>query len=455
MTQVDENSFTDSIPTAEEIQAIVNNMRSNATPGPDGFKTAFYKAAWKWIGKDVSKLVTDFYVTNYLHKELNKTHIALIPKVIAPNTPKDYRPISLCNVIYRIIAKTLADRFKIHLPHIIHSTQTAFMQGRHIASNIIIAQEIIHSFNLKSWKHKAFMLKVDLAKAFDRIEWCFIVSAMKRQGLKDRFIDLVHTCISTNTMAVIINGEPGPTFLPKRGIRQGCPLSPYLFILAVNEFAICLQKNSASNNIQGIMLGPGCPRIHALLFADDLIICGQANADEACKINAILNKFCAASGQTPNLNKSSIIFSKNVDTQCKKEVKNLFPVTDLQPNVIYLCHPLIFNHADRSKAYSFIINKFRGKLSKLKANKLNHAGRLTYINSVLASIPIYYMTTILFSKKFIEKITSIMRKFWWSGIQDENDFVGFSFRSWKDICRPKNEGGLGIRDLFTLNKSLL
>jgi len=299
------------------------------------------------------------------------------------------------------------------------------------------------------------MLKVDLAKAFDRIEWCFIVSAMKRQGFKDRFIDLVHTCISTTTMAVIINGEPGPTFLPKRGIRQGCPLSPYLFILAVNELAICLQKNSASNNIQGIMLGPSCPRIHALLFADDLIICGQANADEACKINAILNKFCSASGQTPNLNKSSIIFSKNVDTQSKKEVKNFFPVSDLQPNAIYLGHPLIFNHADRSKAYSFIINKFRGKLSKLKANKLNHAGRLTYINSVLASIPIYYMTTILFSKKFIEKITSIMRKFWWSSIQDENDSVGFSFRSWKDICRPKNEGGLGIRDLFTVNKSLL
>jgi len=150
MTQVDENSFTDSIPTAEEIQAIVNNMRSNAAPGPDGFNAAFYKAAWKWIGKDVSKLVTDFYVTNCLHKELNKTHIALIPKVNAPNTPKDYRPISLCNVIYRIIAKTLADRIKIHLPHIIHPAQTAFMQGRHIASNIIIAQEIIHSFNLKS-----------------------------------------------------------------------------------------------------------------------------------------------------------------------------------------------------------------------------------------------------------------------------------------------------------------
>jgi hypothetical protein len=115
-------------------------------------------------------------------------------------------------VIYKVIAKSLAERIKIHLPDIIHPSQQAFMQGRHIASNIIIAQEIIHSFNLKSWKQKAFMLKVDLAKAFDRIEWHFIIAAMKRLGFKDRFIQLVHTCISSMTMAVIINGEPGRHF---------------------------------------------------------------------------------------------------------------------------------------------------------------------------------------------------------------------------------------------------
>jgi len=102
--------------------------------------------------------------------EINSTPIALIPKINAPITPKDFRPISLCNVIYKIISKSLAERIKNHLPHIIHPSQAAFVQGRHIASNIIIAQEIIHSFNLKSWKQKAFFLKLDLAKAFDRIE---------------------------------------------------------------------------------------------------------------------------------------------------------------------------------------------------------------------------------------------------------------------------------------------
>lgn len=196
-----------------------------------------------------------------------------------------------CNVAYKIIAKSLADRIRNHLPHIIHPSQAAFIQGRHITSNIIIAQEIIHNFNLKSWNQKAFFLKLDLAKAFDMIEWNFIVSALKRQGFKDHFIELIYSCISTTTMSVIINGEPTPSFHPRHGVRQGCPLSPYLFIIAVNELSICLQQHSNAHNIKGITLGPDRPRIHSLLFADDLIICGQANYDEASKINTVLQFF--------------------------------------------------------------------------------------------------------------------------------------------------------------------
>jgi hypothetical protein len=90
----------------------------------------------------------------------------------------------------------------------IHPTQAALVQGRHIASNIILAQEIVHSFNLKSWNQKAFMLKLDLAKAFDRIEWSFIVSALRRQGFQDQFISLVHACISTTSLSILVNGEP-------------------------------------------------------------------------------------------------------------------------------------------------------------------------------------------------------------------------------------------------------
>lgn len=122
---------------------------------------------------------------------------------------------------------------------------------------------------------------------------------------------------------------------------------------------------------------------------------------------------------------------------------------------MHLSHPIIFNHNDRNKAYDFIINKFRAKLTTVKANKLNHAGRLTYIQSVLSSIPIYYMSTTLFSKTFVEKITAVIRKFWWTGVQEENPTALIAFRSWEDICQSKENDGLGIRDLYTVNKSLI
>ena len=176
---------------------------------------------------------------------------------------------------------------------------------------------------------------------------------------------------------------------------------------------------------------------------------------EATKIKAILHEFCSNSGQTPNLQKSYILFSRNVGTKAKEAIRTIFPVPNLQPNTKHLGHPIIFNHNDRNRAYNFIYGKFKGKLTTVRANNLNHAGRLTYIQSVLSSIPIYYMSTVLFSKSFLHKITAIIRKFWWTGIQEENHTNPIPYRSWEDICQSKDNGGLGIRDLETINRSLI
>jgi hypothetical protein len=119
-------------------------------------------------------VVTYFYTHGQLPSDLNQTFIALIPKKNQPIIPQYYRPIDLCNVIYKIIAKSLANRVKDHLPNYISQAQYAFVANRHISTHIIITQEIIHSFNLKNWNNHAFILKIDLAKAFDRLEWSFI-----------------------------------------------------------------------------------------------------------------------------------------------------------------------------------------------------------------------------------------------------------------------------------------
>jgi hypothetical protein len=170
-------------------------------------------------------------------------------------------------------------------------------------------------------------------------------------------------------------------------------------------------------------------------------LCGKASIAEAQQIKSILYDFCNQSGQTPNLQKSSIYFSKNVPATIRNNIKVIFPIQDLQPNTMHLGHPMIFSHKDKNRAYTFIYNKFFAKFGTIKANKLNHAGRLQYIKSVLASIPIYYMSTVLFSKNFIERINTIVKRFWWTGVQEEQDSSPIAYRFWEDICRSKEEGG--------------
>jgi hypothetical protein len=267
-----------------------------------------------------------FYTTSNLPDHTNQTHIVLIPKKQSCTIPQDCRPISLYNVFYKICAKSLAERVKNHLPHLIHH-EHAFVKGRHITTNIIIAQEITHTFNLASWKDKGFMLKFDLAKAFDRIECSFIVQALRRQGFHHgHFIDLVCTCMEMATFSVLINGQSYGPIRAERGIWQGCPLSPYLFVIAINELSIYLQQALGDNHLSGIKLGPDCPPIHSLMFADDLIICGNTDHQQAIHTTSIPQNFCSKSGQTPNWNKSSILFSKHVDQQTRDSIKSIFPV---------------------------------------------------------------------------------------------------------------------------------
>jgi hypothetical protein len=155
------------------------------------------------------------------------------------------------------------------------------------------------------------------------------------------------------------------------------------------------------------------------------------------------------------MQKSSILFSKNVPTHIRTQIRNIFPVTTLSPNTMHLGHPLIFSHKDKNKAYRFIHTMFFAKFANMKANKLNHVSRLQYIKSVLSSIPAYYMCQPFFSlRPSLILVGWSARRFWWAGVQEENGTNPIAFRSWNDICQPTSNGGLGIRNMELINKSL-
>ncbi|XP_048556004.1 uncharacterized protein LOC125536777 isoform X3 [Triticum urartu] len=232
-------------------------------------------------------------------------------------------------------------------------------------------------------------------------------------------------------------------------------MSPYLFVLTINELSILLNEALQANQLQGISLGPNCPSVHSLLFADDLLVCGHATYQEAQTMASLIQHFCALSGQTPNWNKSAILFSNHVSQNIINDIKQVFPVANLDANFTHLGHPLILPAKNRGAAYNFVLDKFLNKLPSYKANMLSHAARLELIRSVFSAIPVYYMANILFSKIFIAKLTSIIRNFWWTGIRETDSKRSLCLRAWKDITNSKSEGGLGIRNLKAVNESLI
>jgi len=222
--------------TDDEIQNVFFSLKDNKAPGPDGFNALFFKRAWCVIGHDVIKAIKSFFQSGRLLKELNATAIALVPKVPNPDKWKDFRPISCCNTVYKCIAKIVANRFKVVLPNLVGPQQTAFIQGRRIGDNILLAQELLKNYHRDKGSPRC-ALKVDLMKAFDRVRWDFILGILRASGFPNAFTQWIMECISTTSFSISINGELNGFFQGGRGLRQGDPFSPYLFVLVMKAFS--------------------------------------------------------------------------------------------------------------------------------------------------------------------------------------------------------------------------
>jgi len=182
------------------------------------------------IRTEVGEVVLFYLSSGNSLEAINDTNIVLIPKCKTLNKVTDYRPISLCNVIYKIVSKVLANRLKNVLPLIISPNQSAFLAGRLISDNIIAAYKTLHTMNNMKGKHNFMALKLDMSKAYDLVEWAFVVEVMRRLGFGRQWLQLIMKCISLVSYSILINGEPHGRITPTRGICQGDPLSLYLFI---------------------------------------------------------------------------------------------------------------------------------------------------------------------------------------------------------------------------------
>ena len=224
--------------TKEEVVIALKQLHPTKSPGPDGMLALFFQKYWSIASTNVSNMVLNVLNSGMSLSEINRTNIALVPKNNNPQRMTDFKPISLCNVIYKLISKTLANHLKVILSHIISENQSAFMVNRLIIDNVLVAYEIMHFLKHKRGGNDSFMTaKLDMSKAFDRVEWNFIENVMRKMGSNEYWINLVMKCISLVSYSIIINGTVHGNIVPTRGLRQGNPLSHYLFLLCAEGFS--------------------------------------------------------------------------------------------------------------------------------------------------------------------------------------------------------------------------
>eukprot|EP00253_Pinus_taeda_P004292 PITA_04292 len=399
--------------TEEEIIKTIWSMDSDKAPGPDGFTIHFYKVCWDIIKNDLQKMVRGFMSKAKVGGSTNSTYLALIPKDSNPETFARFRPISLCNASYKILAKLLANRMKPMLPRIISSAQGGFVKGRHILDNVIQVQETIHSS--KQRKEKGMIIKLDM-------------------------------------IAPLINGRPANFFKVKRGIRQGCPLSPYLYIILAEALSRKLEAKRLIGSIPGLKSSNRTSSLNHALFADDSILLGGASIRIAKAFGKVIKNYCKVSGALVNENKSEV-YSWNTDQQTLSNISNTlgFKGHSHWEKIGYLGLPIISGVNKRS-LWTDIICKFKSKISKWGGHWLTKGGKAILIKSQLSSLLIYQAAFLLAPRNIMDQISSLIRNFLWQGGRGNDKKLHLV--NWETVKKPIDEGGLNIRDPSLSNLAL-
>ncbi|KAH9786561.1 putative ribonuclease H protein [Citrus sinensis] len=346
----------------EEIKRVVFSMKPLKAPGSDGLHAIFYQSQWPVVGPSFCKFMADIFNSGKIPQDINTTLLVLIPKVEHPTSLS---------------------------PH-----QTSFVPGRHIIDNIVVAQEVVHSMRKKIRKKGLMTIKLSR---------------------------LVMECVTLARMSILWNGEATTEFALGRGIRQGDPLSPYIFVLCIERLSHGITQAVRDGNWKPIRLAKhGTPLTHLffaddlLLFADDLLLFAEASMDQASTIDAMLENYCRSSEAKVNKSKTKIYFSKNVVSRDAQLLSNVLGYSVTKDLGCYLGMPFLHSRVNKA-TYQTILDKVDKRLTGWNAAHLSLAGRITLAHSVLQAMPIYAMQTTLLPALVRGKIEKSCRRFIWDG----------------------------------------
>jgi len=375
-----------------------------------------------------------------LPKFYTHTCLVMIPKVESPQYFTDLRPISLCNLTSKIISKILNSRLSPILPKIISNNQSGFIKGRAISENILLAQEIINDIK-KPNRGGNVVIKLDMTKAYDRVSWTYLCMVMRKMGFCEIWIDLIYRYISNNWYSIIVNGDRQGFFKSGKGLRQGDPLSPSLFVLSSELLSQMLNDLPRRRGYKSFYMNQNGPQVNHLSFADDTILFCNGSKQTLEMFLRTLHIYENTSGQLINKNKSCFSVANNAKQNFIAKIKLITCMNHQEFPIKYLGCPLISGKKKTShfnELVKNIINRIKGWHNKL----LSTGGRVVLIKHVLLAIPTHLLAALQPTKGTLDNIERYLARFFWSGKEEGGKH---HWIAWRTLCLPFEEGGINIR----------
>ena len=397
----------------EEVLKALSDLNGDKAPGPDGFPIRFWQFCWDVVKEEIMGFLLEFHERGRFVRSLNSTFLVLIPKKPGAEDLRDFRPISLVGGLYKLLAKVLANRLKKVVGKVVSSAQNAFVEGRQILDAALIANEAIDS--LLKRNESGLLCKLDLEKAYDHINWNFLMVVLQSMGFGEKWIGWISWCISTATFSVLINGTPEGFFNSSRGLRQGDPISPYLFVIGMEALSRLIHRAVEGGFLSGCRVdgrGGNGALVSHLLFADDTLVFCEASEDQMVHLSWLLMWFEAISGLRINLDKSEILPVGRVENLENLALEAGCKVGKLPSS--YLGIPLGANHKSVA-VWDGVEERFRKRLALWKTQFIFKGGRITLIRSTLSSMPIYLMSLLRMPRVVSLRLEKIQRDFLWGG----------------------------------------
>ncbi|GJW86864.1 putative RNA-directed DNA polymerase [Tanacetum coccineum] len=341
------------------------------------------------------------------------------------------------------------DRAPDGIKEVVSDNQSAFVSGRRISDNILITQELMHNYHPNIGPPRC-AFKIDIQKAYDTVDCRFLKCILKGFGFNPRMIKWIIACVTSTSFSLSLNGDIHGFLKGKRGLRQGDPLSPYLFTLVTEILSLILRRKV---NLSGLFrFHKHCEDIQIInvCFADDLFIFARGDVDSANIIRESLDEFKSSSGLVPNIPKSTAFFC-NVPNYVKIDILNIMPFGEGVLSVKYLGVPLISSRF-LTKNCKVLVEKAKHRIGDWKNKSLSFIDRLQLCKSVISSMHVYWASVLIIPKGIIYDIQSLIRGFLWYNGEYKR---GKAKVAWEDICLPKREGGLGLRSFDTFNMALM